>query len=130
MQVVISTHQGNLYNEEVDYVVVHSETDGGYGIMNNHVPVVSIIDEGYVKLVRGNDQFYVVIVSGVLEFHDNVATILVQEAHIGNTPEYAKEALLEIRKERLEKNRQESVDFTQKEKELRQHLKNANAGNL
>ena len=97
MQVVISTHQGNLYNEEVDYVVVHSETDGGYGIMNNHVPVVSIIDEGYVKLVRGNDQFYVVIVSGVLEFHENVATILVQEAHIGNTPEYAKEALLEIR---------------------------------
>lgn len=130
MQVIISTHQGNLYNEEVDYVVVHSETDGGYGIMKNHVPVVSIIDEGYVKLVRGNDQFYVVIVSGILEFHDNVATILCQEAHIGDTPEFAKEALLEIRKERLEKNRQESVDFTQKERELREHLKNANAGNL
>ena len=130
MRIIVSTHQGNIYDEEVDYIVVHSNSDGEYGIMENHVPVVSIMDEGYVKLVRGNDEYYVVIVSGVLEFHDNQAVVLVQEAHIGRSPEYAKKHLEEIRKERLERNRQESVDFTQKERELREHLKNANAGNL
>ncbi|MBQ3253271.1 MAG: F0F1 ATP synthase subunit epsilon [Acholeplasmatales bacterium] len=130
MRIVVSTHQGNLYDEEVDYIVVHSDSDGAFGIMENHVPVVSIIDEGYVKLVRGTDEYYIVIISGVLEFHNNMAVVLVQEAHIGQTPEYAKKYLEEIRKERLEKNRQETADFTQKERELREHLKNANAGSL
>lgn len=130
MRIIVSTHQGNLYNEEVDYIAIHSQTDGGFAIMENHIPVVTVIDEGYVKLVKGNDVLYVVVIGGILEFHDNQAVVLVQEAHIGKSKESAKEHLLIVRKERLEKNRQESVDFTQKEQELRQHLKNANAGNL
>lgn len=130
MKIIVSTHQGVMYNEEVDYVVVHSDSDGEFGIMENHVPVVSVMDEGYVKLVRGKDEFYIVLVSGILEFHNNEVSVLVQEAHVGQTKESAMEHLLEIRKERLNKNRKETVDFTQKEKELREHLRNANAGNL
>ena len=30
MKIIVSTHQGVLYNEEIDYVVVHSDTDGEY----------------------------------------------------------------------------------------------------
>ena len=130
MKIIVSTHQGTLYNDTVDYVVVHSTKDGEYGIMENHVPVVSIIEEGYVKLVRDKNEFYVVIFSGILEFHNNVVTVLVQEAHIGRSAESAKEHLNIIRKERLEKNRQESSDFTQKEKELRENLKKTRAGSL
>lgn len=130
MKIVVSTHQGILYNEEVDYVVVHSYNDGEYGIMENHVPVVSVMDEGYVKLVRGKDEYYIVLVSGILEFHNNEVSVLVQEAHIGRDAESAKKNIESIRKERLEKNRKESVDFTQKERELREHLRNAGAGKL
>ena len=130
MRIVVSTHQGNLYDEEVDYVVVHSDSDGEYAVMTDHVPVISVMDTGYIKLVKGNDELYVVLVSGIFEFHDNFATALVQEAHIGRSAESAKTHLEEIRKERLERNRQESSDFTQKEKELREHLRKANAGNL
>lgn len=130
MRIIVSTHQGNLYNEEVDYVVVHSNSDGEFGIMQNHVPVVAVMDEGYVKLVKGNDEFYVVLVSGILEYHDNEVSVLVQEAHIGQDAQSAKAHLEAIRKERLERNRKEVVDFTQKEKELREHLRKANAGSL
>lgn len=130
MKIIVSTHQGVLYDETVDYLVVHSTSDGEFAIMQNHVPVVSIMDEGYVKLVRGTDEYYIVIQSGLLEYHDNFATILVQEAHIGRTKESAKENLLEIRKERLNKNRQESVDFTQKERELRENIRKSGAGKL
>ncbi len=130
MRIVVSTHQGNLYDEEVDYVVVHSDSDGEYAVMKDHVPVISVMDTGFIKLVKGNDEFYVVIVSGIFEFHDDFATILVQEAHIGRSAESAKAHLEEIRKERLEKNRQESADFTQKEQELRENLKRAQAGKL
>ena len=130
MKIIVSTHQGTIYNEDVDYIVVHSGNDGEFGIMNNHVPVVSILEEGYIKLVRGNDEYYIGVYSGILEFHDNKAMVLVQEAHIGNSPLEAKNYLEEIRKERLNRNKQEVVDFTKKEKELRDHLKNANAGSL
>ena len=130
MRIVVSTHQGTLYNDIVDYIVVHSTKDGEYGILENHVPVVSIIEEGYVKLVRDKNEFYVAIFSGILEFHNNVATVLVQEAHIGENIEAAKKYLLEARAERLEKNREESTDFTQMEKELRENIKKTQAGNL
>ncbi len=130
MRIVVSTHQGTLYDDIVDYIVVHSTKDGEYGIMENHVPVVSIIEEGYVKLVRDNNEFYVVIFSGILEFHDNLATVLVQEAHIGENVEEAKKYLLEARNERLEKNRQEGTDFTQMEKELQANIKKSRGGHL
>lgn len=129
MKIIVSTHQGQLYNEEVEYVVVSSE-EGEFAILNNHIPIVAVINEGYIKLVRDKNEYFVVIVSGILEFHNNEVSVLAQEAHIGENKEAAKAHLLEIRNERLEQNRKESVDLTKKERELREHLKNAKAGSL
>ena len=130
MKIVVSTHQGVLYNEEIDYVVVHSDVDGEYAVMKDHVPVMSVMDTGYVKLVKGNDEFFVVLQSAIFEYKENLAQILVQEAMIGRTYESAKEHLLAARKERIEKNKKESVDFTQKEKELRENIRKSGAGSL
>ena len=130
MKIVVSTHQGVIYDEEVEHIVVHDQADGEYAIYDNHIPVVSVLEEGYVKLVRDNNELYIALVSGVLEFHDNFATVLVQEAHAGNSLEGAKKNLLEIRKERLDKNRQESSDFTKMEKELADNIKKSKAGSL
>lgn len=129
MRIVISTHQGNLYNEIVDYVVVHND-DGEFAIMKNHIPVVAIIQEGFVKLVRENEEYYVAVISGILEYHDDNVNVLAQEAYIGYEKESAKKHLEEFHKERLEKNRKEQVDLTQKEKELRDHLRTTKAGHL
>ena len=129
MNIVVSTHQGILYKEEVDYVVVRND-EGEFAILENHIPVISIINEGYVKLVKGQDAFYVVIISGILEFSDNNVNVLAQEAHIGRDSQSARDHLEEFRKERLEQNRKEQVDLTQKEKELREHLKTSKAGHL
>lgn len=129
MRIIFSTHQGILYNEEVDYIVVHN-SDGEFAILNDHIAVIAVIDEGYVKLVREQDQYYVAVMNGILEFHNNEVSVLAQEAHIGKDKESAKAHLDEFRKERLEQNRKEQVDFTQKEKELREHLRNSKAGQL
>jgi len=129
MKIVVSTHQGTLYNEEIDYFTVH-KNDGDFGVMKDHIPVIAVMDEGYVKIVRGNDEYYIVVINGILDYHDNLATILVQEAHIGRDAESAKKHLLEVRRLRLEKNRKESVDLTQKEKELRENISKSKAGNL
>lgn len=130
MRIVVSTHQSNLYNDEVDYLVVSSRETGDFGIMKDHVPVIAVIDDGYIKLVRDQTELYVVIVAGIFEFHDNYATVLAQEAHIGQSIESAKKHLEEIRNERLEINRKENSDFTIKEKELKDHIRNSKAGSL
>ena len=129
MKIVVSTHQGTLYNEEIDYFTVH-KTDGDFGVMKDHIPVIAVMDEGYVKIVRGTDEYYIVVINGILDYHDNLATILVQEAHIGRDAESAKKHLLEVRNARLDKNRKESVDLTQKEKELRENIAKSKAGNI
>ena len=130
MRIVVSTHQSNLYNDEVDYLVVSSRETGDFGIMKDHVPVIAVIDDGYIKLVRDQTELYVVIVAGIFEFHDNYATVLAQEALIGQSIESAKKHLEEIRNERLEINRKENSDFTIKEKELKDHIRNSKAGSL
>ncbi|MDE6660775.1 MAG: F0F1 ATP synthase subunit epsilon [Anaeroplasmataceae bacterium] len=129
MKLIVSTHQGVLYNEEVDYVVVHN-ADGEFAILKEHIPVIAVMDEGYVKMVKATEEFYIVITNGILEFHDNVASVLAQEAHLGKDKEEAKQQLVDFRKQRLDENRKEQVDFTQKEKELREHLRNSKAGQL
>ncbi|MDE6242241.1 MAG: F0F1 ATP synthase subunit epsilon [Anaeroplasmataceae bacterium] len=129
MKLIVSTHQGVLYNEEVDYVVVHN-ADGEFAILKEHIPVIAVMDEGYVKMVKDANEFYVVITNGILEFHDNIASVLAQEAHLGKDKEEAKQQLEDFRKQRLDENRKEQVDFTQKEKELREHLRNSKAGQL
>ena len=130
MRVVVATHQGYQFNDEVDYVLVHDSVAGEFTIMKNHIPVVSVMDEGYLKVVRGEDTFYVVVVSGILQFQDNYCSVLVQEAHLGRTPESAKEHLIAVRKDRLEKNRKESADFSKKEKDLAKNIKKSRAGRL
>ena len=130
MRIIVSTHQGVLYDEEVEYFVVHDQEDGEYAVLKDHVPVVSVLEFGYVKLVNGKNEIYISIVSGIVEYHDNVATILVQEAESGTNLAEAKKNLEAARKERLERNRQETTDFTQKERELREHIRNSGAGQL
>ena len=129
MKLIVSTHQGVLYDAEVDYVVVHN-SDGEFAILKEHIPVIAVLDVGYIKLVQNSEEHYVAITNGILEFHDNVASVLAQEAHMGKSKEEAKTQLEEYRKELLNQNRKEQVDFTQKEKELREHLRNSKAGQL
>ena len=130
MKVIVSTHQGVIYDEEVDYIVVHDQNDGEYAMLSNHIPVVSVLDSGHIKLVKDNESLYIALLSGIVEFHDNTATVLVQEAQAGKTLESAKEHLLDLRKERLDKNRQESSDFTKMEKELADNIKKSKTGSL
>ena len=130
MRIICSTHQGNVYNDEVDYVVVHNEKEGEFAVMNDHVPIVAVMDSGFVKLVRGKDEFYVVITSGIFEFHDNIATVLCQEAQIGKSKDSAYKHLLDLRHERQEFNKAETTESTKMEQDLYENIKKSGAGTL
>lgn len=129
MHIIVSTPKGRLYDEEVDYIVVKND-EGEYAIMKNHIPDMCIIPEGYVKLIRGNLEYYIVTVNAVLEYRDLQANVLAQEAHIGESLQDAKDSIEGIRKDRLEKNRETAVNMLESEKDLVKNVKESKAGRL
>lgn len=129
INLVVRTHQGKLFDEYCDYLVVKGP-DGEFAIFPNHVSVITSFEEGFIKIVLNDKTLFLSVCSVIVEFSNNVANILAQEAHIGETKELASEYLNATRKERLEKNRKLDADLAMNEKELIDNIKKARAGNL
>jgi F-type H+-transporting ATPase subunit epsilon len=127
MRLTVINPNGVLYNEDVDYIVVSAKNNGDFAILNNHAPIVSTIDVGYLKLVKDDQIVYTVIINGVLEQQDNLINVIAQEAHVGLNKDSAMEHLNQVRKERLEENRRRTIDFLTAEKELKKSIKEAKA---
>jgi len=127
MKLVVVTPSGELFNEAVDYIVISSKNNGDFAIMKDHAPIISAIDVGYIKMIQGDKTLYTVVINGALEQQDNQINIIAQEAHVGLNKDSAMDHLNEVRKERLEANRQRTQDFLQAEKELRKNLREARA---
>ena len=130
MIISVVTPRGELYKEEVDYVVVTSKMNGEFAIMKNHIPIISTIDTGYVKIVRDEKELYTVVLNGVVEFQNNICNVIAQEAHVGMNKVSAMDHLNTVRKERIEENKRRNVDFLLAEKELKKGIKESKAGNL
>ncbi len=130
MIISVVTPRGELYKEEVDYVVVTSKMNGEFAIMKNHIPIISTIDTGYVKIVRGEKELYTVVLNGVVEFQNNTCNVIAQEAHVGMNKVSAMEHLNTVREDRIRENKRRNVDFALAEKDLKKSVKDAKAGNL
>lgn len=130
MKISVVTPRGELYKEDVDYVVITSEMNGEFAIMKDHIPIISSIDTGYVKMVTGETEMFTVIINGIVEHQNNIVNVIAQEAQIGMNKENAMEHLNKVRKERIEENKRRSVDFFQAEQELKKGVKKAKAGQL
>lgn len=128
MDLTVVTPQGELYNETIDYVVVSSKMNGEFAILKGHVPIISAIDVGYVKMVRDEKSIYTVVINGVVEHKDGKVSVIAQEAHVGMSKVSAMDHLNTVREVRLEENRKRTVDFAKAERELRKNVKQAKAG--
>ncbi len=130
MKISVVTPRGELYNEEVDYVVITSEMNGEFAIMKDHIPIISSIDVGYVKMVTGEIEMFTVVINGIVEHQNNLVNVIAQEAQIGLNKEAALKHLNDVRNLRIEENKRRSVDFFQAEQELKKGVKKAKAGKL
>jgi len=85
MKIIIVTPEGELYNEEVTSVVVSSANNGEYGMLSGHLPIISTIDTGYVKMTFNQLTYYVVIINGLVQQVHDVITVIAQDAYIGES---------------------------------------------
>lgn len=130
MKIIIVTPEGELYNEEVTSVAVSSANNGEYGMLSGHLPIISTIDTGYVKMTFNQLTYYVVVVNGLVQQVHDVITVIAQDAYIGESKESAFENLNQIRKERIDSNRQRNVELAMAENELKKQIKQTGAGNI
>lgn len=75
----IVTPQGLIYSHRVKSISIQSQ-NSGLTLLYNHMPIVTTVDIGVIKLIRVTDQEsipnYIAINGGVLELHDNICTIV------------------------------------------------------
>ena len=125
----VLTQQGKTISDEINFAVVKSQ-DGEIGILDNHVPIVVSVKHGNVKLEKGTAVTYLVLEQAIVEFRDNVLSILALEAQMGQTLEQAKNAFDAMKKEKLEQTKKENIDFSKLEKELKENIMKSKAGQL
>jgi|TARA_Y100001968_G_scaffold286676_1_gene287571 F-type H+-transporting ATPase subunit epsilon len=80
MKVEILTLENILLSEEVKSVIVPGKS-GQFEILNNHAPVISLLNEGTIKVTDMNDEkkdFQ--IIGGSVEMSNNKITILAETA--------------------------------------------------
>lgn len=129
LKLSIVTPSGTLYEGEVDYIVIDGNA-GQMGILENHVPVVVPVKEGFLKHVIKEVESFFYLSGAILEQNHNIITVIAQEASSGNSLEEAKKNFDDMRKKLKEENRQKLIDFTKLEKELAKSIKESRAGSL
>lgn len=129
MKLSIVTPKGLSFEDEVDHIVIDGD-NGQLAIFENHIPIVVPIRNGFVKRVQNDREIFHIISGGLLEYSNNIATIISQEAVEGNTIEDAKNKLNQLRKQIKEKNYKQIIDFSEMERELALNLKEIQASKL
>ena len=128
IKVIVATPKGELLNKDVESIVISGDT-GQLGVLQNRLPLLTKITKGFVK-VNSNDVQYVGIVNGVIDFKDNIATVIAQTAAIGTSEEDAFKIIEENDLLIKKANKQKNVDFVAAEKELLKNIKEMKAAHL
>ena len=83
MQLKIITHERIIFEGEIDELTVQTMT-GQIGILTDHIPLTTVLDVGVTKAKQGDKERFFATMGGVLQFKDNIATILTDVCEDGN----------------------------------------------
>lgn len=79
LQFEIITPDGTVFSEAVDEVVIPTP-DGEIGVLPHHVPLVSLLQAGEVRIRIGDQVTYLAVSSGLLQVHPDRVVALADSA--------------------------------------------------
>jgi F-type H+-transporting ATPase subunit epsilon len=91
----IITPQGSVFEGDVESLYAPG-TDGYFGVLSSHAPMVSAIGTGIMKVDKEGDIQYYVISGGVAEINREETTILAEIVRKVSGPDEAEIELEEI----------------------------------
>ncbi|WP_425446166.1 F0F1 ATP synthase subunit epsilon [Dethiothermospora halolimnae] len=122
----IVTPDRKFFEEEVDRVVVRGQ-EGDLGIMKNHIPLVTPLNIGRIKISQNNEEKEATIAGGYVEVGRDKTTIITdaaewpEEIDVKRAEESKKRA-----EERLNKKSSDEVDLMRAEVAFRKALNRIN----
>ena len=77
MQLEIITPEENLYKGEVESVNLPG-SDGSFGLLNDHAPIVSTLKAGEIKVIENGSEMTFTVSGGVVEVNKNKVIVLAE----------------------------------------------------
>ena len=81
IQVDIVTPEKKIFSENSILSVTVPGIEGDMGILHNHIPIITFLRPGTIQIQAQNKDSSFFISDGVLEFSNNVLTILASEIY-------------------------------------------------
>lgn len=120
MNIKIYSPKGIEYEGTSSSIVVMDKATGSFGVLDNHLPVISTIDNGYIEV---NSNTYVAVIGAVFKDINNEVSVVCKASAIGTNKDEcitALENLIEIRKK---ENRERNFELALQETELKKQIK-------
>ena len=89
MHLKLITHDRIVFDEDVNEIYTRG-VDGEFGILENHVPIMTALDVGVTKAVQGDKIKVFTTMGGIFQFKDNDAIILTDNAESGSDIDVAR----------------------------------------
>jgi len=105
----IVTPERQIWSDEVDFVTIPT-IQGEITVLANHVPVVSIIEPGELKIRKENETIFLAVTGGFFQVTGKKVTILADAAERADEIDIERaERAREHAKQLLEEKKQEKV---------------------
>ena len=89
MHLKLITHDRIVFDEDVNEIYTRG-VDGEFGILENHVPIMTALDVGVTKAVQGDKIKLFTTMGGIFKVKDNDAIILTDNAESGSDIDVAR----------------------------------------
>ena len=112
IQVDIVTPEKKIFSENNILSVTVPGIEGDMGILNNHIPIITFLRPGTIQIQAQNKDSSFFISDGVLEFSNNVLTILASEIYdLATIDSNTIDKLKAESKEKMQKENQSDNDI-------------------
>jgi F-type H+-transporting ATPase subunit epsilon len=117
IQVDIVTPEKKIFSENDIVSVTVPGIEGEMGILHNHIPIISFLKPGTINIETKNKETKFFIADGVLEFNNNIVTILASEIYdLATINAFTIDQLKQKSKEKIQKENQSDNDIFLAEK--------------
>ena len=122
LKVDIVSAERLVYSEEgVDRLIVPG-VEGELGVLTLHAPLLTMIQPGVLRIVKGDDEVEMAITGGFIEVRDNRVTILADAAERAEEIDSARAEEARRRAQRLLEEREADMDRARAEAGLARAL--------
>ncbi|OIJ21785.1 F0F1 ATP synthase subunit epsilon [Anaerobacillus alkalidiazotrophicus] len=122
MNVSVVTPDGKVFDGDVEMVSVKT-MNGGLGILPNHIPLVTPLTIGAVRIKRNSEIILVAITGGLMEVRGDQVSILAESAELPSDIDVSRARAAKERAERrLQEAKLDDIDFKRAEMALKRAI--------